>query len=470
MLDQSRPATARPLDAFSFAALATLASLAVFFPGFMSDDSVVQLKQARAAIYTNVQPPLMSIIWRAVDSVIKGQTGMLILQNYLYWAGLALILLPCRRSWLYFPAVIAIGLFPPTFLLQGTIWKDNLMGGFMLTALGFYVLAFLYRIEAADPRGIKRVACLAASVACVFLALMMRHNAVFAIFPLLYLVASEALATWHPPKRVLELKPLAASAAATVALFFLASASTEALANRHFRLSQLVAVYDIVAVAAMSGEPVFNGEKHPALKDGFTGPYQDHAAVAKAYNPCDVFPVFMTFTWGEALWTLTDNSAVVDDAWSAWRDAAAEHPGLLIAHKFRVFACSLGFGEMGPWYAPIFFDVPPKAEALGIHSSGLSVFQKYIADQAWYLSKSAIYKVYIYFIMAVAIALLALFGRNRLDQLPFCVAVSGLMYQGGFLCIGIGTEFRYYIWLILCAILSATLYAIPRLRWQASAA
>ncbi len=463
MLDQSPPATPRPLDAFLFAALATLVSMAVFFPGFLSDDSLTQLKQARAAIYTDVQPPLMSIIWRAVDYVMKGQTGMLILQNYLYWAGLSLIFLPFRRSLLYFPAVIVVGLFPPYFLLQGSIWKDNLMGGFMLTALGFYVLAFLYRTEAADPRGVKRAVCLAASVGCVFLALMMRHNAVFAVFPLLYLVASEGLAKWQPPKHVLELKPLAASAAATIALFFLASTLNDALADRHFRMGQYVAVYDIVAVAATSGEPVFDEEKYPALKAGFTGPYQDHAAVAKAYNPCDAFPVFVTHTWGKSLWTQTSNSAAVDDAWSAWRDTAAKHPGLLIAHKFRVFACSLGFGEMGEWYAPIFFYVSPNAEALGIHSSGLSVFQKYIADQAWYLSKTAVYKVYIYFVIAVAIALLALFGRNRFDRLAFCVAVSGLMYQGGYLFIGIGTEFRYYIWLILCAIVSAALYSIPRL-------
>lgn len=451
------------LDAFLFAGLAALLSLLVFFPGFMSDDSFVQLRQARAGLYTNVQPPLMSIIWRGLDRVMTGSTGLLILQNYLYWAGLALVFLPFRRRWFYFSLVVAVGVFPPYFLLQGAIWKDNLMGGFMLCSLGFYVLAVLERGSAEDPRRLKRMLCLSASVACAFLALMMRHNAIFGVFPLLYLVASEAMG--GRSDRVLAVKPVLASVAATFVAFFLAATLTNALAVRHVRLSQLVAVFDLVAIGAKTGDPVFDEAKYPALKHGFTGAYHDAAAVRKAYIPCDAFPVFVSHSWGTALWTLTDDSAAADQAWSAWREAAAKHPGVLAAHKLEVFACSLGIGEMGPWYAPIYWERPERPE-LGIHTGDLSEFQLSLVEASQDLSKTPAYAVWIYFALALAVWLLSLFGRKPLDRLAFCVASSGLLYQSAFLLVGITTEFRYYIWLIICSVVAAATYALPRLGKQ----
>ena len=130
-----RPAP-RISESLLLGALGAMLSLFVFYPGFMSTDSVSQLLQARDGELTSIQPPLMSIIWHYVDLLMRGQTGMLILQNVLYWSGLALILTPFRaRQWLYFSLLFIIGFFPPYFLIQGVLWKDNLMSGFLLLGL-----------------------------------------------------------------------------------------------------------------------------------------------------------------------------------------------------------------------------------------------------------------------------------------------------------------------------------------------
>jgi hypothetical protein len=293
---------------------------------------------------------------------------------------------------------------------------------------------------------------------------MMRHNALFALFPLLYLIASEFMLRGD---RVVQWRPFLTGIVATVVLFFASSAIGDALATRHFKLNQQVAVFDLVAIAARTGEPIFEAVKYPELAAAFSGPYTDPAAVKKTYIPCDAFPIFVSNPrWGEAFWTLTPDESTVDAAWAAWGDAAKKHPRELIAHKLEVFICSLGIGPVGEWYAPIFWHVSPKSAELGVPQTGLSVLQKYVADQSWYLSKTPLYAVWIYFIVALIVAGLALFGRRRLDRLAFCIAVSGLMYQGGFLLIGIGTEFRYYTWLILCSVLSLALYVVPRI-WGA---
>lgn len=458
-MDRHQP---RVLEPLLLGALGALLSLFLFYPGFMSDDSVVQLMQARNETYSNVQPPLMSIIWHHIDLVLKGPTGMLILQNYLYWTGLALILLPFRgRAWLYFPLLAIVGFFPPSFLLQGPIWKDNLMSGFTLVSLGLYVVAALNR----EAGGGKRYVALGAALIAAWLAAMMRHNGVFAIFPILYLIASELLGDEELMRhRRREWRPIGMAIVATVGLFFGSAAIGDALATQHIKLKQLVLVFDMVGVAARTGEPIFDEAKYPELKASFIGPYSNAAAVKETYDPCDAFPVFVSHPqWGVALWTLTANEAVVSQASSAWMDAVRKHPGDFMRHKFDVFVCSLGIGTMGPWYASTFWEVPPKAAGLGVSTSGLSVVQKYIADQSWYLSLSPLYKIWIYFAAAIVIAALSFFGSRPLDRLAFCLAVSGLMYQGGYLLIGITTEFRYYVWLIICAVLAVLVYIVPRL-------
>lgn len=434
----------------------------------MSDDSVTQLEQARNGVYSDAHPPLMSIIWRYMDMAIKGQTGMLILQNYLYWLGIALIFLPISNKIIYFLAVCIAGLFPPYFLLQGVIWKDNFMGGFLLCAIGFLVSAEMSRANSTGSRPIKSIILLIISIICVFFALMMRHNAIFAAFPLLYLVIAAALMGRDTPMRIVRLKPFALTGAATVASFLLVSVMTSALADRHARANQFIAAFDLVAVAARTGEPIFDEAKYPELKGGFSGGYKDPATILKTYNACDAFPTFVTHTWGPALWNRTDDPIVVKQAWLAWRDAVANHPVKFIKHKVRVFVCSLGFGNMGPWYAPIFFHVSAKVAPLGISYTGPSTLQKFVADQAWYLSQSEIYKVYIYFFISIVVCLIASLDKGYLNFLAFWIALSGIGYQFGYLIVGISTEFRYYAWMITCAIISTLLLIISYLPLRAT--
>jgi hypothetical protein len=450
----------RVFEALLLGGVGALLSLAVFYPGFMSTDSINQLLQARSGDYTNIQPPLMSIIWHYVDMVLRGQTGMLILQNYLYWAGLALVLLPFRRqAWVYFFLLIGVGLFPPYFLLQGTIWKDHLMSGFLLLALGFTMVALLLRVED-DGRPVKRVICLIAAGVFVFLALMIRHNAVFAVLPPLYLIAGEFFAIRRPPKKIVEWRPLVAGAAATILMFFASTAASDGLARYHYNLGQLVEVFDLVGVAVRTGEPIFDAQKYPSLKEGFSDAWSDRTAVEKAYVPCDAFPIMVTSTWGTAIWKLGADPALSRQVHAAWWDAVTRHPREFVAHKFEVFLCSLSIGRMGPWYAPIFFMVQGDVGAAG---GGFSPFQKFVADQAWYLTLTPVYAVWVYFVISTVIALLSLFGSRPLDRLAFCIAVGGLMYQGGYLLIAITTEFRYYIWMIISAVLSSIIFLLPRL-------
>lgn len=446
-MDGSKP---RVSEAFLVGCAGALLSLFVFFPGFMSDDSLQQLRQARAGVYSNVQPPVMSIIWRYVDMLLTGQTGMLVAQNFLYWSGLALVLLPFRgRSWLYFVLLAVVGLFPPYFLLQGAIWKDHWMGGFLLLAAGFGVAASL-------SDGAKRAALLIAVGISALLALLMRHNAALAVFPILYFVASRP--------RLIDWRALLIAGSSTLALFVASSFIGDAIATRHAPVSQQIAVFDLVGISARTGEPMFDPAKYPTLASAFDADYRDLRAVKERYDACNAFPIFVPSPlWSAPLWIgVKDGPEITGEAWAAWRDAAFKYPRELIAHKAKVFGCSLSFGQMGPWYAPIYFEQPVSDE-LGLFNRGLSPFQTAITTWAWYASMGPLWLVWPYFLLGLAIAVLAFLGKRPMDRTAFGIASSGLLYQLGYLFIGIGTEFRYYVWMILCAILSLALYIVPRI-------
>src|SRR5262249_13915818 len=60
-------------------------------PGHMSYDSVGQLLEARSGVFSDGHPPAMAALWRAVDSVIAGPLGMLLIQSLAFLAGAYLL-------------------------------------------------------------------------------------------------------------------------------------------------------------------------------------------------------------------------------------------------------------------------------------------------------------------------------------------------------------------------------------------
>jgi hypothetical protein len=90
----------------------------------------------------------MSFVWRLTDQIIPGPFGMLILNNVLFWSGIALIAYHCLGK-LAALAIIVLGLFPPVFGLLSTIWKDVAFGASMIFAFGLLLHAQLAGSKAA---------------------------------------------------------------------------------------------------------------------------------------------------------------------------------------------------------------------------------------------------------------------------------------------------------------------------------
>ncbi|MCX6626515.1 MAG: hypothetical protein NTW28_02650, partial [Candidatus Solibacter sp.] len=167
---------------FYVALLCAAFTITVYYPGYMSPDSVIQLGQARNGVNDNLYPPVMDYIWSATDRVLPGPAGMLVLQNAVFWYALALLafVVVARPLWQVVFVLLA-GSWPPTYCTLGTIWKDVGMQAFLLASLA----AMLY----APYR--RRVWPLGIAVLCLFLAAGYRHNGIAAAPPLLALCMLE---------------------------------------------------------------------------------------------------------------------------------------------------------------------------------------------------------------------------------------------------------------------------------------
>jgi len=167
----------REFAVFYLALLCAVFTVLVYYPGYMSPDSVVQLSQARFGVTTNVYPPLMDYIWSVTDRILPGPAGMLILHNMIFWTALASIAYMVSGSQIVRLLFPVMGLWPPTFGMLGTIWKDVGMQAFLLATVAAVLAASYYR----------RLRFLLLAAVLLFIAAGYRHNALAAGVPLLIL-------------------------------------------------------------------------------------------------------------------------------------------------------------------------------------------------------------------------------------------------------------------------------------------
>ncbi|WP_339456876.1 hypothetical protein [Pseudomonas sp. EA_65y_Pfl1_P120] len=105
--------------------ICSIVSVAAFYPGAMTWDSLDQLRQARAGEYTDWQPPAMAFIWSLLLNISDGPGGMLIFHFTLLWASVLILFKWCAREEYRFGVLfLLLPILPWILNFQFTIWKD----------------------------------------------------------------------------------------------------------------------------------------------------------------------------------------------------------------------------------------------------------------------------------------------------------------------------------------------------------
>jgi hypothetical protein len=164
--------------------LISLGVAALFYPGFMSYDTLHAIRGARNGITDSMWPPMVSYIWRAVDLVSLNPSAMHFSQIFLLIGSIFLIVFFLTKKVRYSTAFLFIYLSIPAVLgTVAVIWKDVLMAAFFLA--GFAI--------AMSMRLVKNkwtfIFLSLIAMLLIFLGVCTRHNAITGAVPLVFYLA-----------------------------------------------------------------------------------------------------------------------------------------------------------------------------------------------------------------------------------------------------------------------------------------
>ncbi|OEJ55098.1 hypothetical protein BGK72_34195 [Streptomyces agglomeratus] len=173
-----------------------LATILVFSPGYLSHDSLYQLKQAIGMEpLSDWHPPVMSLAWRALIAVTGTPASMAVLQSVIFWAAIWVIACCVQdftgsRSGAL--AVLGAGVLPHVLTFVGVVWKDVHMAFALLVTSAIALSGLRLRADRRAPRW----ALFSLGVLFLVYAILVRKNAVFAAIPVFVMLV---LALWGKP-------------------------------------------------------------------------------------------------------------------------------------------------------------------------------------------------------------------------------------------------------------------------------
>lgn len=403
----------------------------VFYPGYMSPDSISHLEQATGVAHlTDWHPPVMTRLWGFLIRVTGHISSMLIFQLMLLVAAmfmLSIIVYRHTRNRVWALSIYMILLLPNIVNIAGVIWKDVQMA-FSLT-LAVLLIWFII----SSKKSLGRVAMygiVGLTLLLILYAGILRHNALFAVLPILFVLPS--LLT----KRLHVWSGLACMAAGLIVTI----GATAVINQPSEKTHPITAVQldDIVHVANFDREQHGRWSMYKKIHDTCRDKTKD---IMNSYIICT------TAAQREAL--KNEHQGVFND----WLLTIVRHPIKYASYRLATFSIFLF----------------PQPERMYIFQSGIeqnqvgaAVKNEYaISGLAAYVKGGAqaniplIFQPWLY--LAVLVFIYYKSGRIREQvQRHFirAVALSGLIYIVAYFPMAVAVDYRYMYWSVFAAILS----------------
>ena len=404
-------------------ALAGLAlSAAAAWPGLLTEDSLVQYQAAVRGVYADWHPPVMSWVWRQWLRVLPGAQGMLLMQLAMLWAGLWLFWRAARPRRLA-PLFLLLGLAPWVLNFSGAIWKDAAMAFALLLAAGLLL----------RPPGPGRGL---AVVALLFYALNLRHNALFAIAPLLWWLLRAA---WPRAPRW---QALAGTGAALLLMLGLGQQlQYRVLDAQRERPGNAVLVDELAYLSLLEQRSLVPGLTLQHIQ-ACAGRQIAHGKLLNRYNCFLLLDPAVTA------------APMRQDLLPAWRQAVAAHPADYLRFRLASFAFLLRAPDLPPAFARLPGTV---ANELGFSYQPNAVgrwAQQWLAASVQ--AAPGFFKPYTWLCAAFGLLAFSLLRARGAAATPERVLLlSALGYTLGYLPVTPQSDFRYVYWSVLATSLAA---------------
>lgn len=424
--------------------LGLVLNVAVFYPGYMSNDSMSQYAQAIGAEELgDWHPPILAIVWAALIA-ITGQAGsLLVLQLGMLWAAVVLLSVAVYR---HVPShrlsliPFLLPLLPFVCNISGVLWKDVQMAYALLLALSLGVYA--NTLSARQTWGKVLLAVVAALL--ILYASLLRYNAFFAAIPILFIIVS----VLTHRRRLMAL-----SLAGFIGLFLLAQLLIGHVSKDQHPLSSVM-LDDVVAIrspneiASMSiGEELKGAllriEDCAELQDEFVNlywvcadNYDRHVISTQQYNEL------------QGMWL----SSIFNDAPSYF------------GYRLQAFA----------WF--VFSQQDPYIWHPGINQNefGLELLNprpgkilKYYVD-ASYAAFVIFFKIWFWLVVSVGLLIYALRNTVPVRKLVIALTSSAIIYILAYAPVVVAADYRYVYWSVLATLLALGCVLLSRVQARRS--
>ena len=403
----------------------------VFYPGYMSPDSISHLEQATGVSHlTDWHPPVMTRLWGFLIRVTGHISSMLIFQLMLLVAAmfvLSNLVYRHTRNRTWALSTYMILLLPNIVNIAGVIWKDVQMA-FSLTLA---VLLIWFIVSSKKPLGrVATYGIVGLALLLIIYAGMLRYNALFAVLPILFVLP-----------RLFTKRPPVWSGLASVIIGLVVTIGVTIVINQPSEKTHpitAVQLDDIVHVANLDGEQHGRWSMYKKIHDTCRDKTKD---IMNSYIICT------TATQREAL--KNEHQGVFND----WLSTIVKHPMKYALYRLATFSIFL-FPQSERMY--IF---QPGIEQ---NQVGAAVKNEYaISGLAAYVKGGAQANIPLIFQPWLYLAVLAFIyyksGRIREQvQRHFirAVALSGLIYIVAYVPMAVAVDYRYIYWSVFATILS----------------
>lgn len=399
-------------------------TVATFFPGFMSYDTLFQLKQAQGQEpLSDWHPPVMSLLWRALIAVTGTVSTMATLQIVWLWVSLLIIALVVHRltaSFGWGAAVLGLGVLPQVVTIVGVVWKD------VHLAVGLLSVAAIAMVAAVAPRrDAVRWPLMALTVVLLVYVLLVRKNGIVAIVPMLYLVYR----SWYPEgsRRALGVYVLGFVVAALGAQAVI----TAVVRPQASHVVQAVALDDVLHVVPESA--LRTADLSPDLRD----------RLLAARERCEEKKSLMNTYWtcvGRGEGGDFTPIAGAEELIGAWPGLMAQTPGGYLQYRAEVFAQFM-FNTRQPWQEGVL------GNEAGIeveHPRMVATLRSYVLELA---DRDLPFVFGGWFWLLVAcVQTLRWRAPSRFGALVGCLGASSLLYVLAYVPTAPATDYRYVYW------------------------
>jgi len=426
----------RAFASWPLAAAGTLAvlTIAAAWPGIAMYDTVAQFGQVLSGEYDDWHPPAMARLWSVLHGAFGGDAQpMLVLQVGLYWLGLGLIAAALVRMGRHKAgiAILVCGGLPVFLFWQMAVLKDAQMLGAMLAGIG--VVAWWRLAGERVPWWSWALVVLALGYAT-----LVRANAVFAVAPLVAMLAVER---WRM------------RAALTVAMVLAALGGMQ-IVNHHLFGAEDTGVrttqprYDLAGIAVRVAYPSatrLSAAQAEALRRG-------HCVKGYFWDPLGDGPC------ADAEAPLADLS--VGQLYTTLAGAIVRHPVAYAQHRLSHLNSTerwlVPAGWLGAWPPD---EAEPNTTGLGDPGRGAVWLIRATAP----LAETPLAWPIAWLVVAISALMVALRrpASPRRD-LALALLVSALALEASFAVISIASDLRYHLWPMMAAALAVVLLADTR--------